>query len=134
MTVGREIRHIREAKGWSQAKLAAAADTSVSAVSQIETGGRNPSAVTLEKMAEALDVGVADFFPKAEAPSLLDAEASHLASEAGLTPVGKSLPLLWNVEIIAREVTDLVLERSRRGEDESAIKAKVVQLLQRKSA
>lgn len=68
MEVGREIRRIREAKRWPQAKLAAAADMAVSGVSQIETGARNPSAVTLSKIADALDVEVADLFPKAESP------------------------------------------------------------------
>lgn len=68
MRVGREIRQRREEKGWSQAKLAAAADMGVSGVSQIETGARNPSAVTLEKLAKALGVGVADLFPKAQPP------------------------------------------------------------------
>ena len=63
MEVGREIRRLREGKGWSQAKLAAAADMGVSGISQIETGARNPSAVTLSKIAEALGVGVADLFP-----------------------------------------------------------------------
>src|SRR5829696_7706923 len=69
MDVGREIRRLREEKGWSQAKLAGAADMGVSGISQIETGARNPSAVTLSKIAEALGVGVADLFPKAPAPS-----------------------------------------------------------------
>jgi transcriptional regulator with XRE-family HTH domain len=64
MDVGREIRRLREARGWSQAKLAAGADMGVSGISQIETGARNPSAVTLSKIAEALGVGVADLFPK----------------------------------------------------------------------
>lgn len=68
MKVGQEIRRRREAKGWSQAKLAGLAAMGVSGVSQIETGVRNPSAVTLEKLAAALGVGVADLFPKAEAP------------------------------------------------------------------
>jgi transcriptional regulator with XRE-family HTH domain len=68
MDVGREIRRRREAKGWSQAKLAAAADMGVSGVSQIETGTRNPSAITLEKLAGALGLEVADLFPKAEEP------------------------------------------------------------------
>lgn len=68
MEVGQEIRRLREARAWSQAKLAAAADMGVSGVSQIETGIRNPSAVTLGKLARALDVEVADLFPKAAAP------------------------------------------------------------------
>jgi transcriptional regulator with XRE-family HTH domain len=68
MDVGREIRRIREGKGWSQTKLAAAADMGVSGISQIETGARNPSAVTLWKIAEALGVEVGDLYPKAQSP------------------------------------------------------------------
>jgi transcriptional regulator with XRE-family HTH domain len=68
MEVGRQVRRIREEKGWSQAKLAGAAGMGVSGISQIETGARNPSAVTLAKIAGALDVEVADLFPKAQAP------------------------------------------------------------------
>jgi transcriptional regulator with XRE-family HTH domain len=68
MNVGREIRRLREARGWSQTKLAAGADMGVSGISQIETGARNPSAVTLSKIAEALNVGVADLFAKGQVP------------------------------------------------------------------
>jgi transcriptional regulator with XRE-family HTH domain len=70
MDIGREIRRLREEKGWSQAKLAGAADMGTSGISQIETGARNPSAVTLSKIAEALDVEVADLFPKDLSPRL----------------------------------------------------------------
>jgi transcriptional regulator with XRE-family HTH domain len=56
MDVGREIRRLREARGWSQAKLAGATGMGVSGISQIETGARNPSAVTLWKIAGALGV------------------------------------------------------------------------------
>ncbi len=66
--VGQEIRRLREAKGWSQPKLAVEAGVAVSGVSQIENGRRNPNSSTLVKLANALDVDVADFFPKAEAP------------------------------------------------------------------
>lgn len=66
--VGREIRRLREERGWSQAKLAAGADMAVSGISQIETGVRSPSAATLTKLARAFGVEVADLFPKAEAP------------------------------------------------------------------
>ena len=67
-TIGREIRRLRERKGWGQAKLAVEAGMSVSGVSQIENGKRNLSTATLDKLAKALDVEVADLFPKAEAP------------------------------------------------------------------
>ncbi len=78
MEVGKEIRRIRESKGLSQTKVAAGADMSVSGLSQIETGARNPSAVTLTKLAESLGVEVADLFPKALAPQQLE-----LAEQAG---------------------------------------------------
>ena len=68
MNVGAEIRRAREAKGWSQAKLAGASDMGVSGISQIETGARNPSVATLAKIAEALGVDVADLFPKKAQP------------------------------------------------------------------
>ncbi len=83
--VGREIRRLREAKGWGQTKLAAAADMAVSGVSQIENGHRNPNSATLIKLARALNVEVADLFPKGQAPLPLDnapsLEELHAAAE-----------------------------------------------------
>jgi transcriptional regulator with XRE-family HTH domain len=70
--VGREIRRLREARGWGQTKLAAAADMAVSGVSQIENGHRNPNSATLIKLARALDVDVGDLFPKGQVPLPLD--------------------------------------------------------------
>ena len=71
--LGREIRRLREARGWGQTKLAAAADMAVSGVSQIENGHRNPNSATLIKLARALDVDVAELFPpKGQAPLPLD--------------------------------------------------------------
>ncbi len=72
--IGREIRRLREEKGWTQAKLAVDAGIGVSAVSLIETGKRNPSATTLAKIAQALGVGVADLFPLGQAPLPLEGE------------------------------------------------------------
>jgi len=94
VTVGREIRRIREAKGWGQAKLAMAAGTSVSAVSQIETGARNPSAVTLEKVAVALGVEVADLFPKVQARLPLDATAGAGRGQ-GQESVSEGYRMAW---------------------------------------
>jgi transcriptional regulator with XRE-family HTH domain len=81
MDVGTEIRRVREAKGWSQAKLAGASDMGVSGISQIETGARNPSVVTLSKIAEALGVEVADLFPKAQSPLPLEAPTGRSPEE-----------------------------------------------------
>ena len=84
MDIGSEIRRAREARGWSQAKLAAGADMGVSGISQIETGARNPSVVTLSKIADALGIEVVDLFPKPQTPqpSLEDAALSEALQEA----------------------------------------------------
>jgi len=96
MDVGREIRRLREEKGWSQAKLAGAADMGTSGISQIETGARNPSAVTLSKIAEALGVGVADLFPKGQPTLPLDLEqrretAQHLTEGGVSEPIARGV-------------------------------------------
>ncbi len=81
--IGREVRRLREERGWSQAKLAAGADMAVSGISQIETGVRSPSAATLRKLARAFGVEVADLFPKAQAPlPLEDVGRGIIAAEA----------------------------------------------------
>jgi transcriptional regulator with XRE-family HTH domain len=81
MEVGREIRRLREARGWSQAKLAGDTGMGVSGISQIETGARNPSAVTLWKIAGALGVEVGDLFPKAQSPLPFEEAAGRSPEE-----------------------------------------------------
>jgi transcriptional regulator with XRE-family HTH domain len=66
--VGQEVKRQREARGWTQAKLAVEAGMAPSAVNQIENGKRSPSATSLSKLAGALEVEIADLFPKV--PSL----------------------------------------------------------------
>ena len=61
--IGKEVRRLREAKGWSQAKLAVETGMAVSGISQIENDRRNPNSATLTKLAKALEVEVADLFP-----------------------------------------------------------------------
>jgi transcriptional regulator with XRE-family HTH domain len=66
--VGQQVRNLREAKGWKQAKLAVEADLAISGVSQIENGKRNPNSETLVKLARALEVEVGNLFPKGQSP------------------------------------------------------------------
>ena len=66
--VGKEVRRLREEKGWSQAKLGVESGLGPSGISQIETGRRNPSAASLQRIAEALGVEVRDLFPLGQAP------------------------------------------------------------------
>ena len=66
------VRELRFERGLSQAKLAARAGIDPSTVNQIETGKRSPSANSLNKLARALEVEVADLFPKGQSPLPLD--------------------------------------------------------------
>jgi transcriptional regulator with XRE-family HTH domain len=79
-----EVRRLRQEKGWGQKELAFHANLAQSVISEIETGKRSPSARTLRKLAGALEVQVADLFPKGQvqlpleyAPSL---EELHVAA------------------------------------------------------
>lgn len=66
-----EVKRIRNERGLSQQRLADQAGVNKVTLIRIEHGTGNPNVETLEKIARALDVEVADFFPKAE-PSLFD--------------------------------------------------------------
>jgi transcriptional regulator with XRE-family HTH domain len=63
----RELTRIREEQGLSQQGLADASGVNKATINQIERGRRSPNLETLEKLASALVVEVADFFPKAQA-------------------------------------------------------------------
>jgi len=84
MSVGEEVKRLRQAKGWTQEQLAVYAGSSQPTVNLLEAGKRNPSAATLEKLARALEVDVVDLFPKPQTPqpSLEDAMQSEALQEA----------------------------------------------------
>jgi transcriptional regulator with XRE-family HTH domain len=52
--LGRSVRHLREQRGWSQARLAEAARMTQSAVARFEAGGTVPTLPILERLARAL--------------------------------------------------------------------------------
>jgi transcriptional regulator with XRE-family HTH domain len=58
------IKELRAEKGLTQVRLAVAADMNPATLNRIEQGKANPNLKTLERLAEALDVEVADLFPK----------------------------------------------------------------------
>lgn len=64
----RELTRIRQERGLSQQRLADTSGVNKATINQIERGRRSPNIETLERLAAALGVEVADFFPKAEAP------------------------------------------------------------------
>ncbi len=67
-----QLKRLRSEKRLSQAKLAARAGLDPSTVNQIERGVREASPPTLRKLADALDVNIADLLeseaPKVQAP------------------------------------------------------------------
>ena len=68
------VRQIRQERGLSQQALADLADVNKVTLVRIEGGKGNPNVETLEKLADALGVEIADFFPKAQAPLFPSAE------------------------------------------------------------
>jgi transcriptional regulator with XRE-family HTH domain len=67
-----ELRMIRLAKRISQRELAAMSGVSRSAIATAELGRHMPNWSTLEKIAKALGVSVADLVPEMETPSSKD--------------------------------------------------------------
>jgi len=61
-----EVRRLRELKGLSQTELAELAGLVPSTVSLFENGYSKPHPATLRKLADALDVEVADLFEQRE--------------------------------------------------------------------
>ena len=60
--IGQRIRQLRESRGMTQSQLQARSRVSRSYLSRIESGQMTPSLGTLEKVAEALGVGLNRFF------------------------------------------------------------------------
>lgn len=67
------VRHIRTMRGMNQVDLARASGVAQNTISEIELGKRDARPGTLKKLADALNVDIADFFedadPLAQAPS-----------------------------------------------------------------
>lgn len=60
MTIGENIRRIRKEKGLTQKELGNLCNLADSAIRRYELGGANPKLETIEKIAKALDVKIAD--------------------------------------------------------------------------
>jgi len=61
-SLGRRVRELRDAKGWSQERLAEEAYMDRSYLAGIERGLRNPSVRNLLKIASALGTTVRELF------------------------------------------------------------------------
>ena len=71
--IGQRIRQLRESHGMTQSQLQARSRVSRSYLSRIESGQMTPSLGTLEKISEALGVGLNRFFvPESNGEALLE--------------------------------------------------------------
>lgn len=66
MTVGRTVRKLRKARGWSQEALSERAGVSVSTVTHIEAGKHDTRVSLLEAVAGALEISLPDLLGQAE--------------------------------------------------------------------
>jgi len=62
----RVVRQLREARGWSQERLAEKADLNRSYVGEIERGSATPSLVTADKLARALELDLSALVARCE--------------------------------------------------------------------
>jgi len=60
--IGQRLRELRNKKGLSQEKFAFACDLDRTYIASIEQGKRNVSIANIEKIAQALDMSVYEFF------------------------------------------------------------------------
>ena len=58
--VGRKIKQLRQAKGWSQQMLASHAELERAHLSRLEEGVKEAGLRVLERIASAMEVGVED--------------------------------------------------------------------------
>jgi len=69
------IRIIRKQKKISQMELCLRANMSQGFLTNIETGKKEPSAMTLIRIADALEVSPRDFFPESKAGEGIDVKS-----------------------------------------------------------
>ena len=68
VAIGQVIRTYRTERGLSQGDIERRTGLLRCYLSRVENGHTVPSLETLAKIAEAMDIGLADFFPTAETP------------------------------------------------------------------
>lgn len=66
LKIGQRIRNLRESANMSQKDLAFTADLDRSYIASVESGQRNISIVNIEKIADALNCSLKEFFNDAE--------------------------------------------------------------------
>ena len=87
--LGERIKHLREAKGMTQAQLATALGKSIETISNFERGKTIPSVRTLEHVANVLGQPIGALFEgesSIQGPRILSKHASRVANAAEILP------------------------------------------------
>jgi transcriptional regulator with XRE-family HTH domain len=112
------LKEVRELHGWSQTKLAEESDVSRDSISNYETGQREAYPATAKKLADALDVEIADLIEPARELALPKAEAPRGAGqieEAEYEDLTKRVVYLDHVDEVPRWVDELTHQADLRG-------------------
>jgi transcriptional regulator with XRE-family HTH domain len=123
----RELTRTREERGLSQQGLADASGVNKATINQIERGRRSPNVDTLEKLADALTVEIADFFPKAQAPLFREPPERDFPEERRGDAYDVALDAARRQAVQDRQAASRALESSRaqsyfiRHENEAAM-------------
>lgn len=108
------LKAMREQKNLSQVRLAARADMNPATVWRIETGQRSPTVEQLERLAAAMDLEVADFFPKVQVPLQLEEKertAGEVVAEAIAVTAGEWLEHIGGWEKLDQDERDRLIGR-----------------------
>lgn len=107
-TLGRRIADCRERRGWTQKKLAEAAELSVTFLSEVENDRRSPGSDALLRLADALGAsldylvkGIVDAEPT-KRPLVIPPELANLAEEQGWSVSETSDLLKFHRMVLAR--------------------------------
>lgn len=109
--VGGRIRELRAARGLTQAALAEVIGVTPEQISRIERGTREPRFATLQRMADALGVRVADLFATERAKAL---PKPQLADADNALPPELASAIAQCARLLARAVDRSLRSRRRR--------------------
>ena len=91
MNLGESIRRMRQDKGLSQGEMQKRTGILRSYLSRVENGHTVPSFTTLQRLAAAMGVALADFFPSEggplDGPVVADSAADYLREIKGYLPL-----------------------------------------------
>lgn len=102
--IGGRIRYFRKLKGWSQETLALQADMNPAFLGHLERGLKSPTVKTLEKIAAALDISMAELFSD---PQPISDEKEALLTELRDLLQGLSAESLRKITVILQNILSL---------------------------